>query len=289
MIGAMSALAAADLALFAFVHYQGWVPAFWFVPGHIVLTLAALIVWFRHQSSSETYGIPVLTLGAAFGPCGMVLFSLARPMVWSAKGKGRAGSATPTPPRRPARQSDNPARALARMLEGRISFPDAVRIESFNTTLRFGELVARRKALEAVVRSFEPKLSPLIAIALTDRDQTIRALAAAASAQISSDVAQKVSDLESMASQRSSPREMFSLALSLADHGSNNVLLPQTQRTHLCRIAGRYLAGAERQMPHDDRRSGQLSSALRDIREHIPRIEIHRPAGRGAALPETPV
>ena len=289
MIRTICTLAVADLAAIAIGNSQHGTLARWFVPVHIVLTLLALLVWFRHRLANTAYDIPVLALGAAFGPCGMVLFALAKPWDWAAKCVGRLSSAATMPSRQAGRQAETPVRTLARVLDGRIYFPEANRVESLNTTLRFGGLMARRKSLEAIVRSFEPKLSPLIAVALTDRDQTIRALAAAASAQISSDVTLKIAEMEGKLEQQATPGEMFALVLTLADHGCNNVLLPRTQRTFLCRTAGRHLASAQQHLAHDDKRSSQLSAALRDIRRQMPRIDAFSAPVRLAEMPEAPV
>ena len=288
MIRTISSLAVADLAAIAIANSQNGTLAGWFVPVHICLTLLALLVWFRHRMANAAYDIPVLALGAAFGPCGMVVFAVAKPWEWAVKRTRWLASSADMPSRQSARQSETPVRTLARVLDGRIYFPEANRVESLNTTLRFGGLMARRKALEAIVRSFEPKLSPLIAIALTDRDQTIRALAAAASAQISSDVTQKIAEIDGKHAQQATPNELFALALTLAEHGCHNVLLPRTQRSYLCRTSGRHLAGAQQNLTLDDKRSSQLSTALREIRRQVPRFETVATPVRLAGMPEVP-
>jgi polysaccharide biosynthesis protein PelE len=285
-------LSVADLAAIA-IGISGESPFFgWFALIHAGLTLGALLAWFWHQSATARVEIPVIALGAAFGPVGMMAFSLAKPWHWPNNGAKKLTSSLGRSFRQAATQSETPVHALARVLDGRIYFPEASRIDSLSTTLQFGGLIARRKALETIVRSFEPKLSPLIAIALKDRDQTIRALAAAASAQICNDVSLKVAEMAEMEgkfSYRSTLAEKFALAVSLADNGCNNVLLPQTQRAYLCRIAGSHLAGVELQLANDKKRSRQLASALQDIRLRMPDFETYPSVQRRSELPGLPL
>lgn len=156
--------------------------------------------------------------------------------------------------------------------------------------MKYGALTARRKALEAVVRSFEPKLSVLVAIALTDRDQTIRALAAAASAQVSSNVTQELSDLEDRHGQAhaQAPRDMLELTLSLADHGCHNVLLPQTQRIYLCQVAEQYLTTIQGQMESADQRHARLASTLQAIGLQKSHFEVQAGPRRPLEILESP-
>ena len=280
------ALAVADLAALTVSSYSIAGLTVPFVPMHLALTLAALAVWLRYQLATEVYDVPVLVLGAAFGPGGMLFCSLFKPWVWIARAYRLAGATPELGVQDPGKVAETPVGTLNRVLDGRITFPEADQLESLNTTLRFGGLADRRKALEAIVRSFEPRLSPLIAIALTDRDQTIRALAAAASAQISSDVTQKVSEVECKLAQQACSRELALLTIALADHGCSNVLLPQTQRMHICRMTRSYLSGVRDQLRYDAKLSSQLSSALRDIDRQMPAFEPFTAPVRLAELSE---
>ncbi|MEP9400200.1 hypothetical protein [Sphingomonas sp. VNH70] len=116
--------------------------------------------------------------------------------------------------------------AAARMLDGRVLHADVDTLHSLVTVMRHGHVVERRRALETVVRSFRPALSPLIAQALTDGDQTIRALAAAASARV-------VQNLALARAALTAKGDRAALAELLADHARANVLLSDSQRAHL--------------------------------------------------------
>ncbi len=120
--------------------------------------------------------------------------------------------------------------AVARMLDGRVLHADAETLHSLVTVMRHGHVAERRRALETVVRSFQPALSPLIALALTDSDQTIRALAAAASARVVQNLAVGRASLEANTADRETRATLVAL---LADHARANVLLSDSQRGHL--------------------------------------------------------
>ncbi|WP_230635976.1 hypothetical protein [Sphingomonas sp. Leaf4] len=120
--------------------------------------------------------------------------------------------------------------AVARMLDGRVLHAEAETLHSLVTVMRHGHVAERRRALETVVRSFQPALSPLIALALTDSDQTIRALAAAASARVVQNLAVGRAALEADAANGETRATLIAL---LADHARANVLLSDSQRGHL--------------------------------------------------------
>jgi len=145
------------------------------------------------------------------------------------------------------------------MLDRRITFPAAEQIESLSAILRGGSLPARRKALETAVRSFEPRLSKLISAALRDDDQTIRALAAAAAAQVSHNLAQQLEELEGP--DRSFDTS-YARAMLLYDHGCHNVLLPHTLRSKHRRAAFADLQECRRNAPAGDHRLGAIVDAL---------------------------
>jgi hypothetical protein len=127
--------------------------------------------------------------------------------------------------------------AVARLLDGRIRHATPETLGSLVTIMRHGNVPARRRALETVVRSFEPALSPLIALALTDRDQTIRALAAAASARVVENLAsarERLSARIALAAEGPDGTDAAqTLARLLADHARADVLLSDSQRIHL--------------------------------------------------------
>lgn len=130
---------------------------------------------------------------------------------------------------------------VARMLDGRVHHAAPETLGSLVTIMRHGDVPARRRALETVVRSFEPALSPLIALALTDGDQTIRALAAAASARVGQNLVRARATLE--ARDGDDPATAATLAALLADHARADVLLSDSQRAHLRDDAVAAIAG----------------------------------------------
>ncbi len=123
--------------------------------------------------------------------------------------------------------------AVARMLDGRVHHATPDTLSSLVTIMRHGAVAERRRALETVVRSFEPALSPLIALALTDGDQTIRALAAAASARVAENLVLARARLSARVADGADPEAALSLATLLADHARSDVLLSDSQRLHL--------------------------------------------------------
>lgn len=120
---------------------------------------------------------------------------------------------------------------VARMLDGRVLHAEPETLYSLVTIMRHGDVATRRQALETVVRSFQPALSPLIALALTDTDQTIRALAAAAAARVGQNLTLARTALETHAID--DPEASATLAALLADHARGDVLLSDAQRAHL--------------------------------------------------------
>lgn len=123
--------------------------------------------------------------------------------------------------------------AVARMLDGRVHHAAPDTLNSLVTIMRHGSVAERRRALETVVRSFEPALSPLIALALTDGDQTIRALAAAASARVAENLVLARARLSARVADGTDPDAAMTLAKLLGDHARSDVLLSDSQRLHL--------------------------------------------------------
>jgi polysaccharide biosynthesis protein PelE len=267
-------LSLADLAVFALVKTLPAVSTGWFAFAHMGLTLAALWHWKHSLEGSRSIDMPVAAIGAAFGPCGLLIFTLMKPWSWISKRRRQLFYAPTRPIPHSPQAIETPRQALARMLDGRVRHPTADRIESLKMTLQYGDLTARRKALESIVRSFEPRLSPLLAIALADADQTIRALAAAASAQISFDVLQWSTEMEDSLNQNTSGIESAALVMFLASHGCHDVLLPQSQRVHLCRTTAHYLEDMTRRLPKTDKRQKRFSAELKMVEQTRVRLEI---------------
>ncbi len=187
---------------------------------HVVLTL----VGFAAMARRGRFGIAAATLGLV-GPVGLVA---AHVLAW----RRRLRLSAPPEATDPGAM-ESPATG-ARMLDGRMhhAAPDA--LGSLVTVLRHGSVSARRRALETVVRSFEPTLSPLIARALADGDQTIRALAAAAAARMSRNLAHRRVALADRAARGDAEAGDALIAL-LADHARDNILLSDAQRDQLRR------------------------------------------------------
>ena len=186
------------------------------IAAHVALTLAAALLWLRAPRPGVAAAIAV--------PLGPVAMLAAQLLSRAQKGEGIA------PPR--AGNAPTAMGTVGRLLDGRVRPVAPEALGSLALVLRHGDIAARRSALEAVVRSFEPALSPLVAQALSDRDQTIRALAAAAAARVVQNLAVAHARLEArVAAGEDGARD--ALAALLGDHARDNVLLSDTQRTQL--------------------------------------------------------
>jgi hypothetical protein len=229
VIAVLLPLAVGD-ALLLPAHLVLGVDVGWVMAVHSALTMAALAVWLRRGAAG---GFASAMLGV-LGPIGLLaalpLGRLSRAGVPRASDE-LFGRVSPRMARRGARL------AVARLLDGRIRHATPETLGSLVTIMRHGNVAARRRALETVVRSFEPALSPLIALALTDRDQTIRALAAAASARVVENLAsarERLSARIALAAEGPDGTDAAqTLARLLADHARADVLLSDSQRIHL--------------------------------------------------------
>ncbi len=229
MIAVLLPLAVGD-ALLLPAHLVLGVDVGWVMAVHSALTMAGLAAWLRRGAAG---GFASAMLGV-LGPIGLLaalpLGRLSRAGVPRASDE-LFGRVSPRMARRGARL------AVARLLDGRIRHATPETLGSLVTIMRHGNVPARRRALETVVRSFEPALSPLIALALTDRDQTIRALAAAASARVVENLAsarERLSARIALAAEGPDGTDAAqTLARLLADHARADVLLSDSQRMHL--------------------------------------------------------
>lgn len=214
----------------------------WFAPAHVLLSIGALlflITRIKGLSALQRFALPV---GAAIGPVGMLACLLLAPL--AATGSPRKRQIAYRNGRIAKARLVNrisPVERLGRILEERVRYPESDEIGSLATMLHYGNLQARYRALETAVTSFEPRLSCLIVMALSDEDQTIRALAAAAAAQVSYNLAQQRSDLQARIAPAQDLDDRYALAMLLADHGCFNQLLPQGQRQRLCQEANHKL------------------------------------------------
>lgn len=186
---------------------------------HLAVTLIAGGIWL---CGGELAVAPAV-LGI-LGPIGLLL--------GIAMAHRRSAAGGDVPRTEAGLSGSSPRTMAARLLDGRVrhAAPDA--LGSLVAIMRHGDVSARRRALETVVRSFEPALSPLVALALSDRDQTIRALAAAAAARIVANFAATRAALEAGAT-AGDPGAATRLAALLAEHARANVLLSDQQRSAL--------------------------------------------------------
>ena len=226
MIGALTTFAILDLAILG-LGGDGDVAAGWILAGHAALSAAAYALWLRHATA---IGLAPAILGAV-GPVGLLAGVLAhRPARPTRAVTDDEAVFGPMPARRRHRGA---MLAVARMLDGRVHHGEPETAHSLVTMMRHGDVGDRRRALETVVRSFQPALSPLVALALTDSDQTIRALAAAASARVVQNLALSRAAIEARVEAGTDPEARDALADLLADHARANVLLSDSQRAHL--------------------------------------------------------
>jgi len=208
---ALVALGVADIMLLLMVA----LPDAARLSGHLAVSIAGYWVSWKIRP----IGLRVAVAGL-LGPLGLLV---AQGLAWRRRLRlpapiDREGSAGLTLPA-----------SAARMLDGRMQTPAAESIGALSTVLAHGDVAARRRALEAVVRSFRPALSPLIVQALADPDQTIRALAAAAAARVIGTVSAQRATLAHRVAY-GDPEARDTLAALLAEQAGGNALLSDSQR-----------------------------------------------------------
>lgn len=216
---AVVALAVADLVILGCAPFAPGAPL---LVGHAACSIVALFLRLRDGRALRFSAV----VGGMIAPAAMLLGE------WASRtlpDDDRNPAPLPEPVVRTGRAQRGAGLTVARMLDGRVLYPEPDTLHSLVTIMRHGRVAERRRALETVVRSFEPALSPLIALALTDGDQTIRALAAAASARVVQNLATGRAALEAA----TGPGRDAALAAMLADHARGNVLLSDTQRANL--------------------------------------------------------
>ena len=208
-----------------------------FAIAHLALTLVALARTIGGGEGKPNIHGFALPVGAAFGPLGMLVLVLTLSRLRVYHRKRRLSYRIAKARRQRISGPITPRERLVRILDDRVRYPTADEVNSLAEILRYGNLQSRYKALEIAVKSFEPRLSSLILAALTDEDQTIRALAAAAASQVSSNLLFQRNELEARIGFAGTVDDRYALALLLADHGCHNELLPQAQRLRLCQEA----------------------------------------------------
>jgi hypothetical protein len=196
---------------------------------HAGLTVFALVAWWK--SALPRRFSPVF--GMVLGPVGLFAGIALPPVLkivllpWLS----RQGSRTSRlGPEKQAWDQTPDMQLLNRLLDDRIHHPEPRVLGSLMVVMRAGSIEARSKALATVVRTFDPRLSKIVLLALNDPDQTIRALAAATASQ----VAHIIADDREILNSRNKSDTVRALACErLLHHARYNVLLSQMQRKSL--------------------------------------------------------
>jgi len=124
-------------------------------------------------------------------------------------------------------------RLTDRIADDRLHSPEADRMLHFTDLLRHGDVALRQRVVTTVVRNFDPRLSPLIVMALTDADQSLRTQAAAAVAEIEQALSRARTALEGQPGRRAA----WDLTGLLAEHVLHNRLLSEPNRRGMCAAA----------------------------------------------------
>ena len=285
MIGWLIMLTGLDLAALVLGGRQSIVSMAWIAPLHVVMTVLAIVLCLREVLSKGSMGPTKLLIGSAFGPAGVLLVAIVQPFEWTRRRTRKLERSVAKPGQREVRPLNAITHMRSRTLDDRVSYPEPHQLGSLESTLRFGDRWSRPKALQAVVRSFEPKLSPLVAIALRDQDQTLRALAASASARISYEVGEKYNEMEVKIGQQLGLEETLPVVMLVAGHGLHNILLPESQRLRLSRTSHQYLAVAKGQLPHDRALRTEVSRLHEQTSQAIETYSVSALANKRPAKP----
>lgn len=278
MIAPLALWSIVDLLLLSRALLAGEGAILWFAPAHLLFSISALcclIPRIKGLTAMQRFALPV---GAALGPAGMLGCLLLAPL--AARGASRKRQIVYRNGRMGKARFVNrisPVERLGRILDERVRYPDSDEIGSLATMLHYGNLQARYRALETAVTSFEPRLSSLIVMALSDEDQTIRALAAAAAAQVSYNLAQQRNELQARIAPAQGLDDRYALAMLLADHGCFNQLLPQGQRLRLCQEANRKLDDLAGLLKGGDIRRRALQAARAQLKRAMERYPAGKP------------
>lgn len=180
------------------------------------------------RGRSARPGGAAVWVACALGPAGILVVFAAQRML-----RGRRFTLPLAGTTAQAGESERAPITATRILDERVRHCDADRLGSLTRVFRRGTTSDRQAAIEAVISRFEPRLTPIIALALADRDQTIRALAASASTQIAQRLARRKAHLEVAIAHGGQIADQIVLADLLAAHGRHDVLLSDTQRERI--------------------------------------------------------
>lgn len=214
----LAALAAADGAVIVMAVTGAW-PVWAAAVLHGAATIAAL----RPAVAGPA---PIaMVAAAALGPIA-VLPALAAARWWHRPHR-RTTRMIRTDRRGPTPGQAADRRLTDRIADDRLHSPEAAQLMAFTTLMRHGDVAVRQQVVTTVVRNFDPRLSGLIAMALTDPDQSIRTQAAAAVAEIDQDLARTRARLAA----RTDRRAAWDLSGLLAVHVEHDRLLSAANRT----------------------------------------------------------
>ncbi len=193
-----------------------------FGPGHAVLT-AATLFQVRTLADWRQPGGTMLWIAATAGPVGLLIGRALQPLF------GRV----PLRLHLPAPDGDIGGEAVEPVAATLTRLPDAALIGPMAPVFRHGRIGDRQAAIEAAVLSYQPRLSAIVAMGLTDRDQTIRALAASASTRAGQLLIDRRQRLERAIMAHGRLDDRIALATMLADHGEHDRLLSPARRARL--------------------------------------------------------
>lgn len=237
-----------------------------FAPAHLAVTLAAIVAA-RRRLDWRTTGGWMLWIGAAFGPIGMLTVRLAMPLLGlRVLALDARRLALPEPEDEEEYRRGNRFIHVAPLSGAALNLPDPEQIGSLVSVFRHGTIADRQTAIEAVVASYEPRLSGIVALGLMDGDQTIRALAASASTRVGQLLAQRRRRLERAVEREGGASERLALARLLADHGEHEQLISETARARLRVDAMEEMEGALAVLPRSDPRYLSAEALLHRLR-----------------------
>lgn len=190
--------------------------------GHALLT-AATLATARTLPDWRRPGGTMLWIAAVFGPVGLLAGRLLQPLLASLPLRLHL----PAPD---GDEWDEPPEPVAATLA---LPPDPALIGSMAPVFRHGRIGDRQAAIEAAVLSYQPRLSVIVAMGLTDGDQTIRALAASASTRAGQLLIDRRRRLERAIEAYDRLDDRIALATMLADHGEHDRLLSPARRAKL--------------------------------------------------------
>lgn len=285
MIALLASCSLVDLLLLFRAWMAGPVGILWFAPAHMTLSIGILLFMAKRLKGVTARQSFALPLGAALGPAAMLACLFLAPVMVRPGKKRQIAHHEDRVLKQHFRNRISPVERLGRILDERVQYPESEDIGSLATMLRYGNLQARYRALETAVISFEPRLSPLVLMALSDEDQTIRALAAAAAAQVSYNLAQQRGELLARIVPSQDLDDRYALVMLLADHGCFNQLLPEAQRLRLCQEARRKLDDIAGLLGSGDMRRAALRAARAQIGHAIERYQAGKTrTGRMASV-----